>query len=412
MLPLIALRNLARNRRRTGLALLVVAAGTAGLLMTAGFIRYSFTGLSDAIIQGGLGHLEIIPASDIGASPAATDRLGQPPGLVDWQDVKRTAEAAPAVRAAAAVMQFSGMITNRDRSASFVGIATEPERMRAMGIVPRLRQGQPVPDTVAPGEDAAIAGVGLARALGVQVGDVVTALVATPEGGMDAIDLTVTGLFTTGLQELDARVLQVHLATAQRLLGTPNATSIIVGLRDPAAVADVQTAFQTAFAGRPSPLAILGWEERAPFYGQVRALYLGIFLFLGTIVAALVTLSTANTLLMSMLERTREFAMLMAIGTSRAQLAALLLCEAAWLAVFGSVCGCLAGGLIGLTINALHIKMPPPPAAADPVDLALVTVGSDFVWATIFMSVVLAVAALAPVIRVWRLKVLDGLAHV
>lgn len=412
MLPLIALRNLARNRRRTGLALLVVAAGTAGLLMTAGFIRYSFTGLSDAIIQGGLGHLEIIPASDVGASPAATDRLGQPPGLADWREVKREAEARPAVRAAAAVMQFSGMINNRDRSASFVGIATEPERMRAMGIVPRLRQGRALPDAVAAGADAAIVGVGLARALDVQEGDVVTALVATPAGGMDAIDLEVAGIFTTGLQELDARVLQVHLDTAQRLLGTANATSIIVGLQDPVAVADVQASLRATFAGRPSPLAILGWEERAPFYGQVRALYLGIFVFLGTIVAALVTLSTANTLLMSMLERTREFAMLMAIGTTRAQLAAMMLCEAAWVAVFGSLLGCLGGGFAAVTINALHIKMPPPPAAADPVDLALITAGSDFVWATVFMSLVLAAAAVAPVLRVWRLRVLDGLAHV
>lgn len=412
MLPLIALRNLARNRRRTGLALLVVAAGTAGLLMTAGFIRYSFAGLSDAIIQGGLGHLEIIPASDVGASPAATDRLGQPPGLADWREVKREAEARPAVRAAAAVMQFSGMITNRERSASFVGIATEPERMRAMGVVPRLRQGRAVPDAVAAGADEAIVGVGLARALGVQTGDVVTALVATPAGGMDAIDLEVAGIFTTGLQELDARVLQVHLDTAQRLLGTANATSVIVGLRDPGAVADVQASLRATFARRPAPLAILGWEERAPFYGQVRALYLGIFVFLGTIVAALVTLSTANTLLMSMLERTREFAMLMAIGTTRAQLAAMMWCEAAWVAVFGSLLGSVAGGLAAITINALHIKMPPPPAAADPVDLALLTAGSDFVWAMLFMSLVLVVAAVAPVLRIWKLRVLDGLAHV
>ena len=67
MLSLIALRNLARNRRRTLLAVLVVAAGSAGLLVTGGFVRYSFDGLSEAIIHGGLGHIEVIPTEDLAA---------------------------------------------------------------------------------------------------------------------------------------------------------------------------------------------------------------------------------------------------------------------------------------------------------------------------------------------------------
>ncbi|MFN7979040.1 MAG: FtsX-like permease family protein [Vicinamibacterales bacterium] len=412
MLPLIALRNLRRNRRRTALALLVVAAGVTGLLLTAGFIRYSFGGLSTAIVEGGLAHLELIPAADLGGSPAATDRLGQPPGLTDWAAVKQQAEAMPEVRAAGGVMQLSGMLTHVERSAPFVGIALEPERMRAMGIVPRLRAGRALPDAADTGHDTAIVGQGLARALQVSAGDVVTAMVATADGGLDAVDLDVTGIFTTGLQELDARVIQVHLSTAQRLLGTANATSVLVGLRDPATLDAVQTALKGALAAHDPPMAVLGWEERAPFYGQVRGLYLGIFVFLGSIVALLVTLSTANTLLMAMLERTREFAVLLAIGTTRVQLALLILCEALWVAVLGSLVGCVAGGGIAAAINALHVKMPPPPAAADPVDLALVTVGSDFVWAALFMGVVLVVAAIPPVLRIWRLRVVDGLAFV
>ena len=67
----------------------------------------------------------------------------------------------------------------------------------------------------------------------------------------------------------------------------------------------------------------------------MRALYTGIFVFLGIIVAALVALSSANTLLMSVLERIRELGTLLAIGTSRSQLARLLLFEALWLAALG-----------------------------------------------------------------------------
>ena len=65
-----ALRNLARNRRRTAISLAIVAAGTVGLLLTAGFIRFSFDGLREAMIHGGLGHLEI-------ASRAAVESRGE-----------------------------------------------------------------------------------------------------------------------------------------------------------------------------------------------------------------------------------------------------------------------------------------------------------------------------------------------
>ena len=76
-------------------------------------------------------------------------------------------------------------------------------------------------------------------------------------------------------------------------------------------------------------------------------------MFLGIIVAALVALSSANTLLMSVLERIRELGTLLAIGTSRSQLALLLLFEALWLAALGVVAGSAVGIALVVIINRL-----------------------------------------------------------
>ena len=84
----------------------------------------------------------------------------------------------------------------------------------------------------------------------------------------------------------------------------------------------------------------------------MRALYTGIFVFLGIIVAALVVLSSANTLLMSVLERIRELGTLLAIGTSR-RCALLLLFEALWLAALGVVAGSAVGIALVVIINRL-----------------------------------------------------------
>jgi putative ABC transport system permease protein len=196
------------------------------------------------------------------------------------------------------------------------------------------------------------------------------------------------------------------------LLGTNSVTSLVVGLEDTRFTREAEMDLRRAFSQSAAPLAVVDWETRAPFYGQVRALYAGIFVFLGTIVALLVALSNSNTLLMSFLERVREFGTLLAIGTSRAQLAGLLMLEALWLALLGGLLGGALGVGMATLVNFLEIEMPPPPAAVDPLKLALTVAPSDFLWAVVFMVVVLTVAAVYPTLRILRLRIVDALAHV
>ena len=412
-LALIALRNLSRNRRRSLLSLSIVSVGTAGLLLTAGFVRYSFDGLRDAIIQGGLGHLEVAPSSELDGGATAADLASRPPLFSSWRETRSLVQNRPDVRAVGAAIQFAGVVTSGERSASFVGFGTEPDRERAMGLEIKIRGGADLPDAAPQeGEERALLGVGLARALNVAPGEVITVMSATPDGSLNAVDLTVDGLFTTGFQELDGRILRTHIATAQRLLGTDRITSLVVGLEDTNATLRARTDIRNALAKGGLPLSVVDWETRAPFYGQVRALYTGIFVFLGTIVALLVALSTSNTMLMSVLERVREFGTLLAIGTSREQLARMLILEALWLALLGGVAGSALGIGLAAFINALEINMPPPPAAVDPVRLALTVVPTDVLWALVFMAVILGVAAIPPMLRVFRLQIVDALGYV
>jgi len=148
------------------------------------------------------------------------------------------------------------------------------------------------------------------------------------------------GLVTTGLQELDARLLKTHLATGERLLGTDRVSSIVIGLDDTARTQEVGDALALRLRSASSePLVLTDWRARAPFYGQVRALYSGVFWFLGGIVFVLVCLATSNTLLMSVMERVREFGTLLAIGTGRGQVALMVVLEALWLGVVGALVG-------------------------------------------------------------------------
>jgi putative ABC transport system permease protein len=406
----IALRNLARHRRRTLLSLLVVAAGAAAVILTAGFIRFSFDGLREAIIHGGLGHLELMPAST--ASATGPDRSA-PPALAGWQDVRAAAEATPHVLAAGAAVYLTGMASKDDRSAAFVGVALEPDRERRMSLEVKLRGGANLTDgPPAVGEDQVLLGVGLAQSLGAAPGDVVTITGMTADGTLNALDARVAGLVTTGLQELDARVLKTHLVTGERLLGTDRVSSIVIGLDDTARTQEVGDALALRLRSAGEALVITDWRARAPFYGQVRALYSGIFWFLGGIVFVLVCLATSNTLLMSVMERVREFGTLMAIGTGRGQVALMVVLEALWLGVTGALVGDALAAAAVVAINSAGIEMPPPPGAAAGFPLQLAVRPGDFVAVVVLMMLVLAVAAVFPALRTVRLRIVDALGHV
>ena len=409
-----ALRNLARNRRRTAISLAIVAAGTIGLLLTVGFIRFSFDGLREAMIHGGLGHLEIATAAAVTSrGEAALDRSVQQ-GIDDWREVQDTLEKLPRVIAVQANLHLMGMIQKPGGdSVSFVGVGVEPERERRMGFETKLRAGRALADAApAEGEDEVVLALGLAAALAAAPGDVLTLLAANPDGMLNALDVRVAGLVTTGVQELDTRYLRLHLASAQRLLTTDRVSNLLVGLDDTAATTSAQTAVVTALAGRTPALTVTPWEKRAAFYGQVRNLYLGIFWFLGGIVFVLVVLATSNTLVMTVMERVREIGTLRAIGTSPGQIAAMVLWEAFWLGVLGALAGNALGAIAIAGINALHLKMPPPPGAVDPIDLQLAFVPEAFAAIVGIMAVVLLVAALAPVARATRISVVEALRHV
>jgi len=408
MLALIALRNLSRNRRRTSLALLVVAAGAASLLLTAGFVRHSFNGLGEAFIRGGLGHLEVMPASRLSAEDGP-DRVG-PPAFSGWAEARRSIEAMPHVLGASGAIVLHGLVGKDERTLPFIGAALEPDRERRMGLQVRVRGGRPL-DAAPAAEDEALLGLGLARQLGARQGELVTLTTLASDGTLNALDVRVVGLVTTGVQDLDSRFLRVHLLTAQRLLVTEAVTSVIVMLDATDETGPAAAEITRQLQGREPRVAVADWESRAPFYGQVRRLYAGIFGFLGTIVLVLVTLSSSNTLLMTVMERVREIGALLAIGTSGGQVVRMIVFEAAWLGLLGGLLGGVIGVAVMSAIHALGIQTPPPPGAVEPMELRLEILPSDLLWVSVVMVLVLALAALLPALRVLRLRIAEALVH-
>ncbi|MET0551840.1 MAG: ABC transporter permease [Vicinamibacteria bacterium] len=403
----IALRNVFRNTRRTGFNVLVITFGAVALLVAGGFIQGNFEGLRERTIRNGLGHLQVF-------TNAYLDGDEERPlqhGVTDAPALEAWLQAQPHVKLTAGQVDFVGLVSNGDRSEPFVGAGVQPEREAAMGFALNLQAGEPLFE--ADGEDQALLGTGLAATMKARVGDVLTILGTTSDGALNAVDVRVVGLYSTGIKEFDARALKVPLRTAQRLLGSERVTKVIVKLDATRHTDEVAAALRAAGAGSaPGVLGVRTWRELATFYTQVVGLYSTIFVFLGVIIVVLVVLSSANTMMMSVLERVAEIGTLLAIGARRWQVLVIFVLE-------GLLIGCL-GGLVGLAagygaiaaLNAAHITLPPPPSFSTGVPLLVKFVPGMFAAVFGLLVSILSLAALLPAARGARLSIVEALGHV
>jgi putative ABC transport system permease protein len=403
----IAARNVFRNPRRTAFTLLVIVFGAVSMILAGGFIASNFQGLRELTIRNGIGHLQLFTAPYLahGEEHPLEQGISSPAVLQRWLATQ------PYVKATSQEIELVGLISNGEKSEAFIGRGIEPGQQQAMGFSVSMKSGRPLSATADQAE--VVVGSGLAETMKVKLGTPLTLLGTTTNGALNAIDVVVVGVFSTGIKEFDARALKVSLPTAQTLLDTDRVTKVIVRLDDTRntdrAAASLAGALKSSGRGE---IAIRTWRELASFYKQVVLLYQGIFFFLGIIILILVVLSSSNTMMMTVLERVQEIGTLLALGTRRRHIVGIFLLEGLVIGTVGGLLGWVAGyGLIGL-INRAGIVMPPPPSFSRGIALQITFVPQLFVGVLLLVVVTLVVSAVLPSVRAARLNVVDALRHV
>src|SRR5262245_52909109 len=292
----LALRNVARNRRRSFLTGGVVVFGFAAVALAGGFMSQSFQGLREGTIRNGTGHLQFAdPAFFAGHADAA---LAHGLAASDRMAAIRAKDAE--VLQVLPRIDFVGLATNGSRSVPFLGTGLDPApEARTMDTAKLLVAGRWFADA---SERGVVLGSGLARSLNVATGDSITLLATTPDGVLNAVDATVSGLADIPIKELDDRYLATTLGLASELLvASGRVSKLTVVLREYADAAEVRPRLLSSLHAAGIDVAGKTWEELAVFYRQVRLLYIGIFGFMG-LVLVVVLLAAANTMMMAAAE--------------------------------------------------------------------------------------------------------------
>jgi putative ABC transport system permease protein len=396
-----AVANTRRNRRRSLVTLAITALGTAGLLLAGGFALFTYQSLEEMSART-TGHLIV-------AQPAAFSSEEDTPlqhGLDHADTLTQRLLADPAVRQVLPRVEFSGLISNGDKSTVMMAVGIDPEaEFSVKGPFVKVLAGRVLDHDDRLG---VMLGERLARSLKATPGGSLTLLASTTEGALNAIDVTVQGVVSTGVPELDARLVYTDVATAQQLLGSQRISSLGVFLNRLDATGPTQARLQAAWP----QLAVQTWLDQAVFYKSVRALYNRIFGALGLVIGVIVVFVVTNAMAMAIVERTREIGTLRALGTLPRQLLQSFAMEGLVLGGSGALLGSVVALGVSVALLIFPVDMPPPPGRSNGYPLHIAIDPALYALTVLGVLLLSMLAATLVARHTVRQSVVDALAHV
>ena len=343
-----AWRNLGRNRRRTLLTLASIAFGVFLAIMSMAAQDRNWQDMIDLGARMGGGHVTV-----------------QHPEYLDTPSLSRTVSGTAALREAVArdplvtrvVDRISGQLmlsTARESyGGAFIAFDPDAEDEQSLSFLEAVAEGAMFS---ADDRTGIVIGAQLARNLGAETGDKVI-YTATDRNGAIVSGLgRVTGLLRTGAPSMDASMVLLPINAVRDVLGyaPDEANQVAVFVEDhresEALAARLGSDLGDAAAAVP-------WNEARPELAAFIAMKVGGGVIMIIVIALMVAAGIFNTVFVSVMERLREFGIMMAVGFSPGKLFRLVVYESVWLALIGLV---LAGALtIGpyLYLNQVGIDM-------------------------------------------------------
>ena len=397
MLVALAWRNLWRRPQRTILSLISVALVSGLLVFVLSFQDGVYGQMKETTLRIFDGFAEL-QAPGFADDPSLDHAIASPDA------VARQAEQAPGVNAAAPRVNGFAILANGDRSYAAVVVGVDPAREARIWSIPStVTEGRYLAPT---DSDAAVIGDLLAKNLGLSVGDKVTLLGSARDGSVAADVLRVVGVYHSGIPDLDRTILEMPLPRAQDAFGMQDAANTIA-LGGPSLRAVNRALPALAALAKRAGVDVRDWQAMEPAMRDVIDLkYATAMAFYATLVLV-VAFIMLNTLLMSVLERTREFGMLLALGMKPGQIGVMVWVELFTLALIGCAVGVAVGGGVTLWLQSVGVIIP-----IDPKMLAQFGVPSRLYPALSAFSALagpgalvaaIAVGGLVPFLRVLRL---------
>jgi ABC-type lipoprotein release transport system permease subunit len=421
LLVRIGWRNLWRNPRGTLLTALAMGLGLALLLISLGLLDGNHEQMVGNAVRFGSGHVVVQPR---GYQISGSQELLLPiPVVAATKAFLRTNATTHGLRGISPRLLASGLLSS---AANAGGVSIQgiiPNEEQYVSLIPqRIVEGKYITGDY---KSSVVIGAELARKLAVKIGGKVvlmTQVLQPPdinagdqgEGEMRSTLLWVGGIFRTGVEAIDAHIIQLPLSELQTLLGVPDQVTQVAVLLEHEGDSQVVAEGLRQHL-RSVAVEILPWREAMPSLARIFLLDDAFNYVMNGVVLAVVGLGILNTILMRVIERRYEFGLCSALGLLPAQLAMMVIGESAALAAISLALG-LALGLsvehyfatAGLDLRWFFKSSLPTALVFDPIIYARLSptrIASSL--AIVFLMA--TVISLYPALKAARTKLPDAL---
>jgi ABC-type lipoprotein release transport system permease subunit len=333
----LAWRNLWRRKRRTWLTVGAMVFCNIILVFLVSMQLGMYGMMIENTLRAQTGHLQV-------QAPGYKDELKMRQVVPDVIDLAAKLRQELGNDEIAARASAFALVSSEERSYGLQISGVEPEAEARVSSLPGLvEEGRFLGNPMA--EEIVIGSV-LARNLRAGVGDELTLIGSGRDGSFAAAVVTVVGVFSSGMPDVDRNFAEVPLGFFQDTFSMEGAGhSVVVMAPSLIAVGALETGIESLLPAG-SDLVVHDWDTLLPSLKQaIQADFVSAW-FMYAILIVLVAFSVLNTQLMSVLERTKEFGITMSLGVTPGRLGRLVLLESGLMGSVGMLLGMLLGGAL------------------------------------------------------------------
>jgi putative ABC transport system permease protein len=368
----VALRNLYRDRRRTITSAIAVGAGLLAALLFLAYVLFIESSLASVVIYSDTnGHVQVYRKDgpqNLAAYPSRFSLTSE-----DQVLVSASAKSLDGFKRSSQQIVGVGVVQHGNQSTVFLARGVDLDFDQALQASSRFATTTEQPHQTRLGKD----GIALTR----QMKDLLNAddkaevqlLGASYQNRMNAVDATVRGEFTTGIEAIEDKGLKAPLSLLQSLYDTDSVSRTVIELTDRAATQQYREQLAAELERqKPGWFEVTSWDH--PQIGQLYSSFMGffklIFLFTGAVVFLISLTTIQHTLAMNVADRVREIGMMRAMGYSRRSITGLFVRESVLTTVIAAVIALALTYVIIWLLGALGVQTQLP-RIASPAPLAL-----------------------------------------
>ncbi|MBW2451305.1 MAG: ABC transporter permease [Deltaproteobacteria bacterium] len=404
----LAWRNLWRNRRRT---IITLAAISFSIMLVQAFHNLSFgvyESMVDSGVRAGSGHIAIYHT---GYLNTRDESLSFPVA-----SLPEVIEQIPGVVQALPRIYLPALAQTSRESRGVVLIGVEPKKERLTN--PFLQNLSDQSMIRKSNSRDAIIGQRLLQELQIKPGQKFVVTAQHRDGSLHSELLRVRGIINTGMKDIDSSLILIGSQRAAMLSGhIGNVHELAIVLKSAWLDRQVFPEIAKRLVNHPNVEAV-NWEQAMPNLANAIKLDYASQKFIFLIILLIVTIGVINTMLMSVMERMREFGVILALGSTPVKLGGLILLEALILgciaALLGSFLGCLATWYLATVGIDLETFMPETLEFGGVVFDTVLRANWDIAWMAqiaIYVIGLTVFAALYPAVKAGRISPMEGMRH-